>query len=243
MTLDRLRHAWNLWISHFGIIAALTLTIWIPGSILLSYLHFWTFAELDELTKFAQELRINNALEVALGPIYIGGILHVLNRSAQGKQPLSYSEAIAAGARRSFKLVCTRIVTNLIVAVGCVLFIVPGIILGLHYAFVDAVVVLEGREGGAARNKSTALSKGYRWQILGALIMGSLFFLGAVLAVALVLAIPDSLLGKDETVVTYFLNSVFGSLLFTFYPVLLFSFYWQSKQASLDEGVAEQPAE
>jgi hypothetical protein len=65
-------------------------------------------------------------------------------------------------AQRSFKFLTTRIGTGLIVFAGLIAFIIPGIVLALRFALIDAIVVLEGVEGANARRLSVGMTQGKR---------------------------------------------------------------------------------
>ena len=67
----------------------------------------------------------------------------------------------------SAQLVGTSIIVQFIVVVGFFMLVVPGILFLLVYALVLQIVVVEGRSGGAALQRSLELTRGFRWRILG----------------------------------------------------------------------------
>ena len=119
---------------------------------------------------------------MAFGPLYTGAILYAASRLKQGLNP-TYSESMTYAAGRSLQLLGTRIGTGLIIFLGLIAFIIPGIVLMLHFVLIDAIVVLEGVQGQDARNLSVELTQGKRWNILGTVILN---FIGLIIAIAVV---------------------------------------------------------
>lgn len=71
-----------------------------------------------------------------------------------------------------FTLLLVQIVVGLIMIVGFLLLIVPGIIWMLSYSVVAPIIVLEkSRDGAAIRNRSWHLVKGHRWKAFGILVV------------------------------------------------------------------------
>jgi len=232
--IQKIREATQLLTTNLVLFSSIVLTVWLPGAILLVYLRLYVFPETtggDEWSIFVQELRVANAIEFAFGPLYVGAILDAAYRLKQGLGT-TYGESMAQGARRSFKLLGTRMVTGLIVLVGFIALVIPGIILSLRFALVDPVVVLEGVAGKDARNLSAELTQGKRWQILGTMI---LTFIGVAIAIilsSLVLYVPLSFVGQDENFVIAVINECIGNIVLLVPIIVLFLFYWEAKNQS-----------
>ena len=92
-----------------------------------------------------------------------------------------------------WKFVGTRILTIIIVLVGLILLIVPGIIAALALMFATYVVVDRGFGPIEAIKESVRLTKGHRWELfLLALALIGLNILGAIaLLVGLLVTIPS----------------------------------------------------
>lgn len=67
----------------------------------------------------------------------------------------------------------TTLLVGLVVGVGLVLCVIPGIYFFTLFAFVPMVMVLEGKGGNDAMSRSKELSAGHRWRIFG---LGALEF-------------------------------------------------------------------
>jgi len=94
-----------------------------------------------------------------------GGYLTILVALADGQNP-SYGDLFKK-VGMFWKFLLLTICTFTITVVGCVLLIVPGIIAGIHLAFSNVCVATEGLGPIEAMKRSSALTKGYRWQLLG----------------------------------------------------------------------------
>lgn len=92
--------------------------------------------------------------------------------------------------------VAVKILTGIIVVIGLILLIVPGIIAALALLFSTYLVIDRGMGPIEAMKESVRLTKGHRWQLfLLALSLLALNILGALaLLVGLVVTIPVSLL-------------------------------------------------
>lgn len=229
--ISEIRGATQMLIKNFGLLSALKLTIWLPGAILLVYLRLYVFPEMeggDEARIYLQELRIANIIELAFGPFYIGAILYAASKIQQGQIP-SYGASMAHGARKSFKLLLTRVLVSFITLIGVIALIIPGILLALRLSFTDAIVVLEGVTGLQACNLSQKLTKGKKWDIFLTII---LVFIGIVLALLLFVQLPLGLLGFDQTLAAQVLAECIVQILLIVPVLVLFMFYWSAKHAT-----------
>lgn len=229
--IQKIREAVGLLATNLVLFSSIVLTVWLPGSILLVYLRLYVFPATsggDEFAMLAQELRVSNAIELAFGPLYTGAILYAASRLKQGL-PTTYGESMSYAARKSFKLLGTRLGTGLIVLAGLIAFIVPGVILALRFALIDEIVVLEGVEGTTARNRSARLTQGKRWDILGTLILTFVGVAIAIVLISFILELPLSLIGQTENFVIAVIGECISNILLVLLIIVLFLFYWEAK--------------
>lgn len=112
--------------------------------------------------------------------------------------------------KKSLRFFTAQLLVSLIVVLGLILFIIPGIIFALKYLFVPFVVVDQDAKIGESLKKSSQLTKGNRTKLLGMSIVFALisvlgfFALGyGVLVAAIVLSLAkayvyNSLVGQME---------------------------------------------
>lgn len=91
-----------------------------------------------------------------------------------------------------WKYVIASILLGIVVVVGLILLIVPGIIWGLRYMFVPYLVMERDLGASDAMKESARITYGYKWQLLGfVLLLGLVNILGLLcLVVGLLVSIP-----------------------------------------------------
>jgi uncharacterized membrane protein len=95
-----------------------------------------------------------------------------------------------------WKFLGASLLVAIVVGIGMLLLIVPGIILGLMFLFTTYIVVDRERGPIEAMKDSKAITQGYKWQLLGFGILLALINLAGLmaLAVGLLVTIPITLL-------------------------------------------------
>lgn len=156
-----LDEALQLFGRRFPLLAALVLTVWLPAHVATEMavraLH-WT-------ENLRAQFQLTSVVGAVLDPLVTGAVLYVAYASKMG-YAFGYRTAFGAGASCWGRMFTTRFVTGVILVCGLLLFVVPGVVLALRWALVDAAVVLEGLEGGEARRRSSHLTQGRRLRIL-----------------------------------------------------------------------------
>ena len=95
--------------------------------------------------------------------------------------PPSLTDSYRFGINKLGKLVACLLMSWTLQALGFVLFIIPGIILGLAFELVYPMAALENRGPVEILKRSYNLTRGYRWKILGAgIIFGLLCMLAGL---------------------------------------------------------------
>lgn len=131
---------------------------------------------------------------MVLSAIATAATVHIVSASYLG-QPLGAGDALARATPLLGRLIVCSILLALVVGLGFIFFLVPGVILacGLLLAF-PAVVLEPGRSATGALGRSWVLTRGSRWRMFGLLLTLLILLyipLVAVLAiVAVVLPTP-----------------------------------------------------
>jgi hypothetical protein len=204
------------WLLFSGII----LTVWLPGSLLVNYLAYYVFPDLEAL----KQVRATMWIEGIFGPVYIGAMVYALSRLKQG-QSVSYREAMSVGIKNWGRLFAARFYVGVITALGLIALVVPGVVIAVRYALLDCVIILEEGEAGKARDRSSDLTKGRRWQIFWAAVV---FFIAFAL-LSFLLYLPQSI-AEPLNVMAY--DVVMDCLLDVVYGVIqitMFLYYWEAK--------------
>jgi hypothetical protein len=98
------------------------------------------------------------------------------------------------------------ILVGVITLVGALLLIIPGIIFAIWYSLASYALLIEGKKGVHALNRSKELVKGHFWKVLGAFVLTTLFyalitlilFFGLSLLVGIITGAPNAVLIYPE---------------------------------------------
>jgi hypothetical protein len=89
-------------------------------------------------------------------------------------EPVDVAESYRFGFKRLGSVLATSIVVGLVVVIGFLLLIVPGVYFLTIFAVAIPVVVIEGQGVGAAMSRSAALAKGNFWHVLGTVVVAAI---------------------------------------------------------------------
>ena len=210
--------------------SAIILTVWLPGNVLVDYLGHYVLHSED----LFKQIRVTMWIETIFGPIYIGAMVYALARLKEGRD-VSYLEAIAVGFKNWGRLFAARFVAGLLIVLGLVALIVPGIVLLVRYALLDCVVVLEGAPTTTARARSTLLTAGRRWQIFWAAVV----FICAFIALSFLVYFPQSLAEQLNVMAYDVVADCFSDLAFAVIQITMFLFYWEARTDQPNPVLAE----
>jgi len=229
----KLRMAFGLLFGQLALFALLVLTVWIPGNVLIELISAGNANQPDAMATF----RLNNLIELIFSPIYAGGVITALARRMNG-QKTSYGEAIRAGFHHWGRLFGARFVAGLLIGIGLIALIVPGIILAIRYSLIDDVVVLEGAGASESRRRSTWLVAGKSLKIL----------LAGALSITLILIfsiglqfLMESIRALDNPVMSILFACVVD-VFAVFFTCFLFLFYWEAREEEAERESARSKA-
>jgi len=145
---------------------------------------FWLFlavAVVEALTKDVLALFwIGLVVSLAVGTLYQGMVVGLVRDLQDGRRDSSVQELMGSVLPVFWKLVGAGLLAGLGIAGGLFLLIVPGLYLLTVWAVIAPVIVVERRRVTAALGRSRKLVSGSGWPVLGAVMVG---FLVAVVAV------------------------------------------------------------
>ena len=127
-----------------------------------------------------------------VGSIVAGVAAVLVAAGAYADVPSDWRRAMGIGVRRTVAILLASIVAGLLIAIGFVLLIVPGIFVLVSLAVVWEALIIEGIGPMESIKRSWRLVSGERWRVFGAgllVIVLMVIFVGVVSAViALILA-------------------------------------------------------
>jgi len=213
--------AFRLLFGQLPLFAALVLTIWIPGHLLIDMAVGGNPNQADPVTV----LLLGQLVLIVFGPIYDAGIITALAGRMSGERT-SYLEAMRAGLHHWGRLFGARVVAYLFVFLGSIAFIIPGLILLIRFMLIDEVVVLEGAGVSESRQRSTQLTWGKALQIFRAWVVSN----ALVMIFALSLATLLELAGLQNYPLVADACGCLISVFAVFFNCLLFLYYWEARQ-------------
>ncbi|WP_038166575.1 hypothetical protein [Verrucomicrobium sp. BvORR106] len=189
MLAEILGNAWQLYRKHFVLITAITLIVWGPLEFLSGYMDTFVFDPEDMRRSF----KFYQFLDNFFGIIAIGATLALVDASTLG-QRVTLGGSFSAGLQAWGRLWWSRFLSMLLIVLGLVALILPGIYLLVRLSQVETLAVCESISGPAAMRRSFELTKGQFWPLFG---LGMLFLLVVVLYFG-VLLVPALLFPEYE---------------------------------------------
>jgi hypothetical protein len=218
--------------SNLMLFGLIVLTVWLPGNLLINYVAY--HVPLSESQAILGPMRMNMWIEGIFGPIYLGAMIYVLSRIKQG-QAVTYSEAIGVGFRNWGRLFAARLVAGLIIMLGFLAFVIPGIYLSIRYALLDSAVVLEGAGVGESRARSAKLTEGRKLEIFGAALAINV----GITVLSVIIYLPVNFLDRLNTMPVGIVLDCIVDIAYLVMTIAMFLYYWEARQQEL--GVVESP--
>ena len=236
--IDKFSEALAILWRNLGLFTAIILTVWLPGNILINFVAY-NYPEVSAMG-FMRLTMLIIGIEGAFGPIYIGALVYALYQIKMGRT-VNYKEAMSVAFRKWGSLFAARFVAGLIMGLGFIALIIPGIILAVRYSLLEAAVIVEDKGTSESRARSIDLTAGRRWQIFWAAI---LFFIPFMI-VSFIIYLPLGFESLNVMPVEVALDCILD-VGFAVIQIVVFLFYWESIQpitsAELAAGADGGPA-
>jgi hypothetical protein len=130
----KLAEATHLLLSNIALFTLIVLTVWLPGNLVIEYLAFNVWSEDDVLPY----VKLGWWIEALFGPLYVGALLFAANQRKRGEK-VGYLDAMAVGFQNWARLIVARFAAGLIILLGFIALVVPGIVLTVRYALLEAI--------------------------------------------------------------------------------------------------------
>lgn len=137
---------------------------------------------------------IMRILEIFLTPIATGAVTFGTVQYLRGKTA-SVGECISVGISRLLPVLGVGLVAGLLTILGLIALVIPGfIVMCMLYVAVPAAVIERAGVDASVR-RSAALTKGFRWRILGIILLVVLiqFAMGMAVAIAIPMSVETYL--------------------------------------------------
>jgi len=220
----------SLYAANAPTVIGVTVAIWLPIEVLQSYYEYFV----ADSQNIGRSIRMSLWMENLIGVIPIAGVIAIGNAAMKGERP-SIWFGLRSGLEAWPRMVGTRIVVGIITILALVLFIVPGIYVGVRAALAEPVAVIERLNGMTSMKRSFQLTQGdfWRYLFLAVVSLGVVFLFGALTA------IPATVFPEID----HWLLSASLSLLvdvISAWPVLVFvAAYWASAKPLGETGATD----
>lgn len=177
-------------------------------------------------------------ITVAAQFLYVGFVVKLVEDVRDGRRDFSVGELFSDAAGKILPLVLVAIIAGIIIGVGFLLLIIPGLFL-LTYLFVVApAVVVEDENAFSAMGRSWNLVKGQGLSVFGVIVVTVLIVIG----VSIVFSLIGSAFGTGGVIVFSVLSSIVLAPIWALITsVVFFDLGGGSKSAggsSIDQGSA-----
>ncbi len=143
--------------------------------------------------------------------------------------------------RDFIKFCWTTILVGLIVGVGSMLFLIPGIILAIKLAVSGPVAVIEGKTGPAAIERSFQLTGGHGGTIFGTFIGVGLFIGVANILISFIFVFLGQLWGANQEAVAAYADLVASTVTTPLMAIAITTLYYHVRGLSLKKALREPP--
>jgi hypothetical protein len=136
---------------------------------------FMMVAAVPAIVSFAAELLL--AFSPTMIPLYglltlVSAVLGLFSAIAliiglSDESLRDWKMAYSKAKKHFWPLIWAAILVGIVVIIGFILLIIPGIYLGVLFGFYSFALVLEGKKGWSAAERSKQLVKGYWWAVFG----------------------------------------------------------------------------
>jgi hypothetical protein len=221
------RDAWELYKAHWRTFVPLALIVyvilgaltWVLGAVL-----GWVGVLIGALFSIVGTFWLQGALVEAVRDV------------RDGRQDLSLTEMFERVRPRLPTIIAASIVAVIVIAIGLVLFIVPGLYLITIWSLIVPVIVLEGRSAGDSFGRSRELVRGYGWSVFGVIVITfAVLIVASIIVGILTFWLPD---GVDRFASDLISNTVVSP----FIAVALTMVYFALARAEVEAPAPQAPA-
>ena len=217
--------AWGQFKAHWRHLVPIALVVYIAVgliSIVLVALLTWFGAILSAVISLVALFWVQGALVRAVEDI------------RDGRADLSLGQTYERVRPQLPAIIVGGLLAGLGIALGFVLFIVPGLILLTLWILIIPVIVLEGTSAGEAFGRSRELVRGNGWNVFGVIVLTLLVVIAFNILLSLVL------LPVSDWLRSFISNVVSGTVVSPFIVLIVTTLYYRLKAAK--DAAGDAPA-
>jgi hypothetical protein len=171
---------------HLWLFILLSAAVVIPADLIVQGVGLEMLtSSYDESPDVAETLIPSIVEFLVVMPIVAAICIYALHQIAAGQRP-SAGQVFVAGFEAFTPLFGAVVLAALGIALGFVVFILPGIYLAVRWYFVPQTVVIEGARGAGALSRSAQILRGRWWRTFGLVVLANI----AIAIPGLILIVP-----------------------------------------------------
>ena len=218
--------AWGQFKAHWRHLVPIALVVYVAVgliSIVLVALLTWVGAILSAVISLVALFWVQGALVRAVEDI------------RDGKADLSLGQTYERVRPQLPAIIVGGLLAGLGIALGFLLFIIPGLILLTLWILIIPVIVLEGKSAGEAFGRSRELVRGNGWNVFGVIVLTLLVVIAFNILLGLLL------LPVSDWLRSFISNVVSGTVVSPFIVLIVTTLYYRLKAAK-DAACPKPPA-
>jgi len=179
----------------------------------------------------SMSLLLSVLLSMLVSVLFYGAAIGRMHAVAR-QQAMSLGDALSFGARRMLPLLAFSLLYGVIIAVGLLLLIVPGVLFGVSLMFGAYVVLLDGKGPVASLAISHNLVWGSWWRTLVIVSVGSVIMMAGYLLVGFAAGFAVAYGGEPGvllTLIEFGLLPLLGALVGPLFYALMLATYYDLK--------------
>jgi hypothetical protein len=159
-------------------------------------------------------------------PIYTGGLIFLISRLVSGES-WSVKESLLVGLRCWLNLLVVNVISSVLIMLGLLAFILPGLVIFARLSMAEFSVVLERLSPVDALIHSNRITRQFTWQIIGSILLLSALLIGVKLLINIIIA-TFSL----KHLFVFMISELIIIILWSNITILLFRYYGLATKAS-----------
>lgn len=192
--IELVKDAMNLMFGHFGLFFGILV---IPAIFMTVYSYFVEFY--SEAFEYGAVPEMMETVLVVVGAVLVFFLqilsLGALIKAVSDPESHNVSGAYRMALRHGWVLILASLLLALVIGVGYLLFIIPGILFYVWFIFVPYAVMCEGKGVIESFKASKGYTKGHWWAVFGRAAFLALVMIIAMLVVFIPLSFVMSMLG------------------------------------------------
>lgn len=203
-----LKEAWGLYKAHWRHLLGLALVVFAAMAAIRALAAFLFEPELGWLVAFVVTL---------LGYFLVqGALVRAVADIRDGRADLSTAATLRAAWERIGPLATASTLAAVLIFLGLLLLLVPGLVLMTWWVVIVPAVILENAGARAALGRSRELVRGWGWNVFGVIVVTVLVLIGVNIALDIVLSpLADWLQGLASQILVGAVTAPFAALAWT----------------------------